>query len=273
MSHFQLYSGKRDATEIQRQHGIGYRVIYEMSRDLVGLNRCLFFDRYFTSVPLLESLEGDNIYACGTLMTNRRGSPPALHITKRALRRDLPNRGDSVSYQKNGVTVTAWNDNNVVVIAHTQLQKSAEAVLCKRQIGSEKKDIPQPKAIERYNQHMNGVDTHDQMRKKYPAGRASKKYWKYIFWFTVDCCTVNSWILYKESHPDIGRRYTHKDFILDIVKGLIGDFTGRKMYSTGESIAILQTHTMAHSRIHLPVTKKRCKGCSKQKLRLETVYG
>ena len=73
MSHFQLYSGKRDATEIQRQHGIGYRVIYKMSRNLVGLNHCLYFDMYFTSVPLLESLEGDNIYACGTLMTNSSG--------------------------------------------------------------------------------------------------------------------------------------------------------------------------------------------------------
>ena len=139
---------------------------------------CLFsVDRYFTSVALLESLKGHNIYACGTLMTNRRGTPPALHITKRALRREHPNRGDSVSYQKNGVTVNVWNDNIVVVIAHTQLQKSAEDVLCKRQIGRKKKDIPQPKAIERYNQHMNGVDTHDQMMKNYPAG-ALPKQWK-----------------------------------------------------------------------------------------------
>ena len=35
---------------------------------------------------------------------------------------------------------------------------------------------------------MNGVDIHDQLREPYPAGRPSKKYWKYIMWFIVDCC-------------------------------------------------------------------------------------
>ena len=86
----------------------------------------------------------------------------------------------------------ACNDNNVVVIAHTHLPSPGDLFICEHQIGCEKHTIPQPKAIPSYNFHINGVDIHDQMQKKYPDGRPSEKYWKYIMWFVVECCRVNA---------------------------------------------------------------------------------
>ena len=278
MSAFSLYSGKRDATDIQRQHGLGYRIVHDMSRDLVGLNDCLYFDRFFTSVNLVEALLQDGIYACGTVTTNRKGAPPAFKVNKRMLRRSLPNRGDSKCYQKAGIAVTAWNDDNVVVIAHTNQPKPDEMVTCERQIGRQKVTIPQPKPIESYNQNMNGVDVHDQMRKKYPAGRPSKKYWKYIMWFVIDCCRVNAWIIYKEvSTRQVGRRarFTHKDFILQLCKELIGDFSSRKRVTLRETASTSAVHKrqLQHTWERLPGNKRRCKGCYQQHRRLETVYG
>lgn len=61
--------------------------------------------------------------------------------------------------------------------------------------------IPQPKAIADYNRFMNGVDLHDQMRKKYSCGRASKKYWKYLMWFIIDCARTNAYIIFREDSP------------------------------------------------------------------------
>ena len=170
MSDFALYSGKRDTTDIQREHGLGYRIVHDMSRDLIGLNHCLYFDQLFTSVKPVEHLKNYGIYACASLMTNRKGTPLALKVSKCTLRRNLPNRGDSIAYQKEGVTAMACNDNNVVVIAHSHVPSPGDLVNCEHQIGREKRTIPQPKAIESYNFHMNRVDIHGQMQKKYPAG-------------------------------------------------------------------------------------------------------
>ena len=57
--------------------------------------------------------------------------------------------------------------------------------------------IPQPKTISDYNQFMNGVDLHDQLRKRYAC--PSKKYWKYLLWYIVDCYRVNAYFVHKES--------------------------------------------------------------------------
>ena len=142
-----------------------------------------------------------------------------------------------MAFQKDNITVTAWNDNNIVVVAHTCLPHPSEMTVCERQVGRQMLTVPQPQAINRYNQHMNGVDVHDQLRKKYAASRASKKYWKYILWFVVDCCRVNAWILYKlTSTRQVGRRkrYSQKDFILEL---------------EGADQFILQQEASCHSRV------------------------
>ena len=79
------------------------------------------------------------------LAFNRKGTPLALKVPKRTQRQNLLNRGDSIVYQKEGVKVTALNDNNVIVIAHTHLPSPGDLVTCEHQIGREKHTIPQPK--------------------------------------------------------------------------------------------------------------------------------
>ena len=274
LSDFQLYSGKRDSNDLQKEHGLGYRVVHDLSRDLIGLNHVLYFDRFFTGISLLNNLVHQNIFACATIMPNRKGTPEELRCGKRQLRRKLPQRGDSISYQNDAVTLTAWNDNNVVVIAHTNLPNPAEATTCERRVKNQKIDVNQPEAINNYNQHMNGVDIHDQLRGSYPAGRASKKYWKYIMWFVVDCCQVNSWIVYKECTSD-NKELTHKQYVLAIGRALVGDYTSRKCVTIAErTLSVSATpHKVPHVYERLPGKKLRCKGCYQRKRRLDTVYG
>ena len=113
-------------------------------------------------------------------MPNRKRTPEELIGGKRQLRRKLPQRRDSISYQNDTVTVTTWNDNNVVIIGHTNLANPAEAATCERRINNRKIDVNEPGAINNYNNHTNGVDIHEQLRGAYPAGCANKTYWKYI---------------------------------------------------------------------------------------------
>ena len=102
-----------------------------------------------------------------------------------------------MSYFKDNLNVTVLDDNNIVMILHDN--SCSDPVRCERQVGRQRMMIPQPKAISDYNQFMNGVDLHDQLRKRYACGRPSKKYWNYLLWFIVDCYRVNAYFVYKES--------------------------------------------------------------------------
>lgn len=78
---YQLYTGKRDRTPIQLQHGLGYRIVHDLTRDLGGLNHHVYHDRFFTGVTLATDLLED-IYTCGTLIPNRKEIPPQLQQKK-----------------------------------------------------------------------------------------------------------------------------------------------------------------------------------------------
>ena len=275
MSDYVLYTGKRDRTPMQQRFGLGYSVVHSLTRDLVGLNHHIYHDRFFTSVQLAEAMLEEDIYTCGTVNSNRKDLPPPLRVKKAALRRELPNRGDSVSYFKDSLNVTAWNDNNIVMILHNN--SSSDPVRCERQVGRQRMMIPQPKAISDYNQFMNGVDLHDQLRKRYACGRPSKKYWKYLLWFIVDCCRVNAYIVYKESSSRTMRkkRFTHLDFIVELGRTMIGNFTSRKRVCVRESLPPLyvENNRVPHVFQRLPGKRRRCKECHTIGIRKEVVTG
>lgn len=74
-SRFEVYTGKKNNTT---EHGLGARVVKTLTSDLKGKYHHVYFDNYFTSLKLLEDLEKDNIYACGTARKDRKGFPPQL---------------------------------------------------------------------------------------------------------------------------------------------------------------------------------------------------
>ena len=74
-SRFKVYTGKKNNTT---EHGLGARVVKTLTSDLKGKYHHVYFDNYFTSLKLLEDLEKDNTYACGTARKDRKGFPPQL---------------------------------------------------------------------------------------------------------------------------------------------------------------------------------------------------
>ncbi len=70
----QVYAGRETTPEKQ----LGTRVVKDLTRSLRGLHHHVYFDNFFTSLKLLEDLEKDGIYACGTARSDRIGFPEAL---------------------------------------------------------------------------------------------------------------------------------------------------------------------------------------------------
>ena len=62
--------------------------------------------------------------------------------------------------------------------------------------------VPCPLAVRNYNRFMGGVDYSDQLRKYYHFRLKSRKFYKYIFWFLVELCIVNTYIMCKD-HTDL----------------------------------------------------------------------
>ena len=95
VSQFELYTGKQGSNV---EVGLGGNVVTRLTRDLVGKFYHVFMDNFFSSVALFRRLLADNIYATGTLRSNRKMFPADLVSS---VKRGLPSRGD-IEFQQDG---------------------------------------------------------------------------------------------------------------------------------------------------------------------------
>ena len=77
-----------------------------------------------------------------------------------------------------------------------------------------------------YNKWMGGVDRGNQLRQYYHLRLKSRKFYKYIFWFLVDVCFVNTYILHTRYGTTTNSPF--KEFRLQLAKSLIGSYSSRK---------------------------------------------
>ena len=114
----------------------------------------VYFDNFFTSLPLLGEPRLQGIRATGTVRANRLfGAPltPPKEMQKE--------EGGTIEVcSASNVYVVQWMDNNAVILAsnnqtHDPLNK------CKRynRIKKSRLDVNQPYLIRKYNVHMGGV--------------------------------------------------------------------------------------------------------------------
>ena len=73
---FDIYLGKEVDGRPRMYDGLGYDVVNKLIRPFMNRNRRVFFDNFFTSTTLLEHLETNDTYACGTVRCNCRDLPP-----------------------------------------------------------------------------------------------------------------------------------------------------------------------------------------------------
>lgn len=72
--------------------------LFDMGFTVIGLNHFVYFEHFFPTIKLMEQLLSHHIYACGTIMTNRKDIPPAKEQKK--VKKQLLNRGDTTAFQR-----------------------------------------------------------------------------------------------------------------------------------------------------------------------------
>ena len=174
-----------------------------------------FYDNFFSSVALAETLLERNTTCCGTTRVNRKGWPADLKITKATRKDKRLQKGKAKMQQKGNMVATIWQDKRTIAVLSTCVQPVMGSamrqngrgeisfiisfclyIICIQYID---KMIPfqnhkqptksllvycagqrVPKAIPlpilTYNENMLGVDLHGQHRSYHPVRRSGRKW-------------------------------------------------------------------------------------------------
>lgn len=262
VNQFQVYTGRENG---QAEFGLGARVVRDMTSGILNRGHVVNVDNYFSSPALFQELLDGGTYARGTIKANRKGFPQgqlgALNM-----------RGDFKVLQKNEMTAMSWKDKRTVhMLSTAENPISMPSSVPRKQRDGTQIQVPCPRSVPEYNDHMNGVDISDQLRTQYSTYRKSKKWWQYLFWFCFDLAMSNAFILMKESpnhiqHTRNGgiKSLTLLDYRKSVAKSLIGNFRvvrKRQLPPTADPTGT------AHWPIAAP--KARCRWCQMQGRRAE----
>lgn len=255
MCNMDIYTGKRAHPSPK---GLGYDVVTGLVADHRYKYHHLYFDNFFTSVPLLDDLRADKVYSCGTVRANRKGLPAIIGKPGRMA------QGASVKRQRGSMVATVWHDKRDVRILSTNSQPTDGTVV--RRKGAARQEVTCPTAVIDYNRSMGGVDLADQNRSYYHLGREAKKSWKCLFWFMMNTCIVNSFVIYRETKVAAGQKpLSHLGYRRKLLAQMIGGFTCRQRCGRrgAETPAIEESQFAGH--ILVKSSKKVCKNCSQLK--------
>ena len=216
----QVYVGKEgDGSE----HGLGERVVLDLTEQYRGKAYRIFCDNFFSSPRLFKTLHQYSLYACGTVRQNRQDFPADLQgVTLQV--------GEARFCQSDFLTAVVWQDKRPVHVISTLSQPGAAESVSRRQRDGSRSLVTCPSAIATYTQHMGGVDLGDQLRKYYSVRLKCVKNYKYVFWFTFNVCITNAYIL-SCAVPSIPTSVEHsrlKRFRVRLAKALIGEYNSRQ---------------------------------------------
>lgn len=189
---FEVYQGESTNLPMKKDVGLGPSVVLRLKDTLPPLS-VLYFDRYFTSLQLMEHLASESYFGTGTLMMNR------LQELTFCPNKDLK-RGEFEELTSNDGRFVAikWMDNQSVIML-SSVCGSEPVTLVKRW---SKKDsifinVECPAAIVTYNKNMGGVDLFNQQMEVYRTWFKTRKWTLKVILHFLDLAVVNSWFQYK----------------------------------------------------------------------------
>ena len=243
---FNIYTGKTDEGV---EHDLGFSIVTKLCSMIYGKWHEVFFDNFFTSLPLIQTLFTNKTIPCGTLRSGRKEFPKEMYDKKSNNKLE---QGASIFRNKGPITALTLMDNKVVNLVSTLDIPSGSAT---RPIKRRKKDGEQaavqcPHIILGYNKYMGGVDRNDQMASYHAIKCKSKK------WYENSCL---------------------KDFRLELAKKLIGYLTAMKRLGR-PSIDMPAGLTERHFPSLLPsnekgrIKERRCFVCSTKEKAKKTSY-
>lgn len=264
VKNLQIYTGR--SMEYSRgEIGLCTKVVLDLLFGLENSGLHLYTDNYYTSPDLYLTLYNNGINACGTARVNRRSFPKEL--TTKATK---DNRGH-YDYKSNGpLLACTWVDKRSIYFLSAM--HPAEPPLGttpsvkRRKVDGTQEDIACPPLLPDYQKYMRGVDRGDQLLSYYNIGRRSKKWWKRVFFYILECSILNSFVLDGHvrpvDHACCGRaKRDSLQFRFELANLLIGNFTSRKRPGRRLSSEHAALERLNWTLGHWPVHENRKSDC------------
>lgn len=213
-----------NVTEKYKNLGLGSSVVLQfvdvLKNKFPNMAFHVFFDNFFTSLPLLLKLKSRGVKATGTIRENRIPKKCSL-MSSQEMKKKPRGCFDFVSSQCKEIIICKWHDNNIVNIASNTIKVYPTSQV-KRFSQKEKKMIyiPQPRLIKKYNENMGGVDRADQNISLYRVSIRGKKWYFPLLSHFIDMAEQNAWRLHKVN----GGKLDHLSFRRSIAVGLLESF-------------------------------------------------
>lgn len=248
-----IYCGKE--TTVQ-EGTLGERVVLKLANTIKKPQVSLCFDRFFTSVHLIDTIE---FPAVGTCIQTRKNVPKTDN--------KLKYRGDmEILTNTNGTLFVKWRDTKDVYVL-SNCHSPTVSTIQRKQKNGEKLGIPCPDSIAFYNAHMGGVDMADQMSTLYDLDRKSAKWWKKVFYKLLMSAVVNAWVIQNDLRR---KKIPLLDFLVPLAEAILSE--GRKTSKMKRKRSYGRpsntSKELANVGDHLPIeglVRRRCVRCSQQK--------
>ena len=198
-----VYAGKGSPNPVGT---LGERVVGALVSTIKETDVTLAFDRFFTSVNLMDILQ---FGAVGTCNATRKNLPKAAQCFE---------KGESeFKCNNNGILLARWRDTKKVILLSNCHNESSSPIQEKNKDGSGRW-VSFPEAIQFYRKIMGGVDLANQIAGLYDLDRKLLKWWK-VFYRCPMFSIVNSWVVYKQlqCHPN----KPFLDFLCELAEALI----------------------------------------------------
>ncbi|XP_033971608.1 piggyBac transposable element-derived protein 3-like [Trematomus bernacchii] len=221
---FEIYTGRAVHPPELADVGASGNVVLRLAQPIPKQeNYKLFFDNWFTSVPLVLTLAQQGIHTIGTVRCNRL---PGVNLKCDA---ELKKKGRGSFEEKMAIVgettlhVVKWYDNRTVSL----LSDYAGAYPVNKVERWDRKQklimkVPRPAVVKEYNKNMGGVDLLDSLIALYRIKIRSKKWYHRLVFHFIDMIIVTAWLLYIRDCEGTGmsrkeqmRLYTFKSYIAE----------------------------------------------------------
>ena len=220
---FSIYRGKTG--EIISGKGLSYDVVLRLMDGYLDQGYNLFVDNFYTSPTLASDLFERKTHITGTLDRTRKGVPPEVNSCFKELSSRHKHRGEGLFVRDGCAVYSTWNDTKCLTVLSTKYPGHADTTVKRNTKDAEgrheKSDVPIPSPIYHYNKHMGGVDKSDQLIHYYNVLRATKKYWKTLFFHFIDIAVVNSYIIHLEKQANPLSHYQFRENLVRCLSGVI----------------------------------------------------
>lgn len=214
---FEIFTGAGSNVILPNMPDLGAaaNVVVRLSQTIPNfINHIVYFDNFYTTLPLLVYLRSRGIYSLGTIRSARIPNCKLPKDTDKQLAKE--DKGFSVEYVGNAYGVdlatVLWKDNKNVRLASTYVGvQPFKSAIQNKQLSkatrfdrSTKKyvEIDCPAIIREYNYHMGGVDLMDGLLGRYHIRLKTSKWTLRLFYHLIDMAMVNAYLLYKRIHKE-----------------------------------------------------------------------